>query len=88
VFALFLIAVWFVVAVLAPLLKKKANGQPGGVSIIYLLMITPMMCGAYWGLDTMHSRLGHYLIGGLSLFFLGGALISCAEDLHKLFRKT
>jgi hypothetical protein len=80
--AVFLIAAWFIVTVLAPLLEKKAKGQPGGVPLVYFLLVTPMMCGAYY------SRLGYYIVGGLTVFFLAGALISCTKNIYLVLRKT
>ena len=72
---------------LEPLLRKKAKGQTGGVSIAYFLMITPMMCGADWGLDTMHPRLGYYIFGGLNPVLLAGASMSCVRHLQVIFQK-
>ena len=87
-FPLFLMVVWFVVSVLAPLLDKKAKGQPGGVPVSYFLMMTPLMWGVYWALNYIHSRLGYCVVGGLNLVLLAGALISCAKDLRKIFQKA
>lgn len=87
-FVLFLIVVWFLVTILIPLLEKKAKGQTGGVHVSYFLMVTPLMCGAYWALETIQSRLGYYVVGGLSIGFLAQAVVSCVKDLHKIFRKA
>lgn len=87
-FVLFIIAVWLIVTILIPLLEKKAKGQTGGVHVSYFLMVTPLMCGAYWALETNHSRLGYYVVGGLSIGFLAQTIVSCVKDLHKNSRKA
>jgi hypothetical protein len=87
-FVLFLIVVWFLVTILIPLLEKKARRQQGGVHVSYFLMVTPLICAAYWVLETIHSRLGYYVVGGLSIGFLAQAVVSCVKDLHKIFRKA
>jgi hypothetical protein len=87
-FVLFIIVVWFLVTILIPLLEKKAKGQTGGVHVSYFLMVTPLMCGAYWALETIHSRLGYYVVGGPSIGFLAQAVTSYIRDLHKNFRKA
>lgn len=81
-------ATWIVVSILEPLLRKKAQGRPGGVPASYFLMITPPMCLAYWGLNWIHLRLGYYLIGGLNLVFLAGALIACAKHARTMVRNA
>ena len=87
-FVLFLIVVWFLVTILIPLLEKKAKRQKGGVHLSYFLMVTPLMCAAYWALETIHSRLGYYVVGGLSIGFLAQAVVSYVRDLRKIFRKA
>jgi hypothetical protein len=86
-FVLFIIVVWFLMTVLVPLLEKKAKGESGGVHLSYFLMATPLICGAYWALETIHSRLGYYIVGGLSISFLAQAVVSCVKDLRKIARK-
>ena len=87
-FALFLIGVYFIVAVLTELLEKKARHQPGGVRITYFLMVTPFMLAAAITLNSIKPRLGYYIIGSLSMFFLVIALIACARYLYQIFRKV
>jgi hypothetical protein len=87
-FVVFTIVVWFLVTILIPLLEKKAQGQKGGVHVSYFLIVTPLMCGAYWALETIHSRLGYYIVGGLSIGFLAQAVVTCVKDLHRIFRKA
>lgn len=86
-FVLFIIVIWFLITFLIPLLEKKVKGEAGGVHLSYFLMATPLMCGAYWALETIHSWLGYYIVGGLSIGFLAQAVISCLKDLRKIPRK-
>jgi hypothetical protein len=88
VFAIFLIGVNFIVLVLGPLLEKKAKHQPGGVRIAYFLMVTPTTWVAAITLNFIKPRLGYYIIGSMSMFFLVIALIACARYLYQIFRKV
>ena len=87
-FAIFLIGVNFILWILVPLLEKKAKHQPGGVRITYFLMVTPFMWVVAITLDSIKPRLGYYIIGSLSMFFLVMALIACARYLHQIFRRV
>lgn len=87
-FVLFIIVVWLIVTILVPLLEMKAKGQTDGVHVSYFLMVTPLMCGAHWAFETIHSRLEYYVVGGLIIGFLAQAVVSCVKDLHKIFRKA
>lgn len=85
---LFLGVVWLLV-VLVPILERKADGKPGGVSILPVFPVFPL---AAWGLaallDWVHDGLGYYLIGGLHLVLLVCATGWSAKYLFEILRKS
>ena len=87
-FALFLFVVWFLV-VLVPVFEKRAKNQTGGVSILPVFPLFPLIA---WGLaallDSFRHHLGYYLIGGLHVILLLVALGYSAKYLYDIRRKA
>ena len=87
-FTLFLFAVWAIV-VLLPVLEKRAKSQPGGVSILPVFPVMPLIA---WGLaallDLIHPRLGYYVVGGLHVILLAVSVVFALRYLYAIKRKA
>ena len=87
-FALFLFGTWLWL-VLLPVLEKGVRNQPGGVSIMPVFPIFPLLA---WGLaallDWLRPRLGYYVIGGLHVVLLIASVVYAAKLLYQINRKS
>jgi hypothetical protein len=70
-------------------LEKRAKKQPGGVSILPVFPIMPLLA---WGLaallDFARPKFGYYLVGGLHVILLAVAVVFVLKYVYEMKGKA